>query len=462
MKRARSERMHPAVWPAALMILVTVGRLPELLPFLAPLQLGKVAFLGVLLALAVGPRDVGNAPVLERPLGKLVLAWFLFAALSVVWSVWGSHSLEFLVTGMLNNVVLFYVLARTTTNVRTLRFHVGFVLASGAMLALTAIAARGLHGRVSASSTYDPNDLAMVLIIVLSLAVALLFAARGKWRLLLLSFCGILLVAILLTGSRGGFLGLIAVACYLFWARLPATGGAPGPRFRPLKLVAAGLGVIVLLASIPTFVWDRIESLTTLEDDYNVTGSTGRLAIWGRGLEAMAARPWGWGLAAFESVEGKHGGGRYKAAHNIWIEIGVELGVQGVVILAGVMICFLRIANRVRDNAARDGPPDAWSLPVAIGLHGAMIGFLVTGFFLSKSDAGVLFAMTGLFAGLEYVANRPVEQDAAAGSTPEPGAAPPKAPPLAARDPALRPVGGRRSMGGGHSPPGSRRRHART
>ena len=407
MKTSANERMHPAVWPGALLILISVGRLPELLTFLAPLHVGKIAVLWAVAAIIAGPRDIGNAPVFDQRLARLLVVWFGFAVVSVLWSVWRSYSLGFLFGGLLINMILFFVLARTTTNIRTLRFYAGTLLLAAGLLSVTAarVALTSAEGRIAVSGAYDPNDLAMVLVMLLPLAVAWLFALRGMGRAVMLLLCGVMLVGTLLTGSRGGFLGLVAVGAYLCCARLPRSDGKLGARFTPGKFAAAALAVIVLLAATPASVWERIGSMGSLEQDYNLTDSTGRIAIWERGLEAMIARPWGYGVKAFEAVEGRQGG-RYKAAHNIWIEIGVELGVQGIVLLALVLGTAFGIARHVRLQPPR-GPPHHWVLPVALGLRGALIGYLVTGFFLSAAYASVFFAVLGVFAGLHNVVRAP-------------------------------------------------------
>lgn len=403
MRERTTERLHPAVWPAALLMLISVGRVPELLPFLGPLQLGKLAVLWGVAALAFGPRDVGNAPLFDQRLPKLMLVWFGFAAVSVLWSVWRTYSLGFLFGGLLINLILFFIVARTTTNTRTLHFFATTLLLCAALLSIKTwlTAVDGDSARVAVGGTYDPNDLAMILVMLLPLAVAYLFALRGALRIAMLLLCGAVLVGILLTGSRGGFLGLVVVGGYLFFARLPKPDGEVAPRFQPAKFVALGLAVIVLAAVTPASVWQRLASIGSLEEDYNVTASGGRVAIWSRGIQAMVERPWGYGIAAFEAVDGGQGG-RYKAAHNVWVEIGVELGVQGAILLALVLGTAFGIAREARRQAPR-APPQHWVLPVALGLRGALIAYLVTGFFLSASDAGILFAVLGVCAGLQNV-----------------------------------------------------------
>lgn len=403
MKGSTIERLHPAVWPAALLMLISVGRLQELLPFLAPLQLGKLSVLWAAAAIVCSPRDPGNAPMFDQRLPKLMLVWFGFAAFSVLWSIWRTHSLGFLFGSLLVNLILFFVIAWTTTNTRTLRFFASTLLASGALLSFNSLvaAASGGVGRVSVSWTYDPNDLAMILVMLLPLAVAFLFALRGPVRIAVLVLCGAVLVGILLTGSRGGFLGLVVVGGYLFFARLPKPDGGLAPRFQPAKFIVLGLAVTVLVAATPATVWERLASIGSLDEDYNATASSGRVAIWSRGIHALVERPWGYGVAAFEAVEGGQGG-RYKAAHNIWVEIGVELGIQGAVLLAVVLATALGILREARRQEPR-APPHHWILPVALGLRGALIGYLVTGFFLSAAYAGIIFAVLGVCAGLQNV-----------------------------------------------------------
>lgn len=408
---AMAERIHPAAWGCILYILVAVGRLPELVPGLAMVHPGKLAVLLALAGLVAGPPATGRS-IWATPIGGLMAAFSLLAVASVAFSVWKSHSLDFLIGNYLSNIILFLVIARTATTVRMITLYLGALLGAAAILAIAALLAGG-GGRIAVSTSYDPNDLAMVLVCLLSLAVVGVFVFRGLRRLGLLALAGVMLLVILMTGSRGGFLGLLAVAAYLFVARMPTAGGRLTPWFSTAKAGLLAIGVVLLAMTVPPATWERMATMTRVEQDYNLTEDDGRIAIWKRGLEAIGERPLGHGLAAFEAVEGEQGG-RFKAAHNNWIQVGVELGVAGALLMAGLIgaaftqLRRLRRLARTRLLTASSAPSSGVLLHAGVGvaLKGALIGYLVTAFFLSAAYSTLLFALLAVVAATHVHAHR--------------------------------------------------------
>ncbi|MEX0729899.1 MAG: O-antigen ligase family protein [Aquisalimonadaceae bacterium] len=401
---SQDEPLHPAAFGVLLYLMVSVGRLPELLPVLAPLHLGKLALVFGLLGLLIG-WSRSRVPVFSTLPGRLLLALSGLAVLSVVFSIWTMHSLAFVMSQLLAGVLLFLLLARTTSGPRMLVFHARGLVISGLLLALMMIRAGGAE-RVTILSSYDPNDLAMVLVFILPLAVVGFFAARGFRRYAFGVVTAAMLVAILLTSSRGGFLALLAVGVYLLLARLPRADGGFTSRISPGKAFIALLAAALLVVATPQTAWDRIATVFSPGDDYNLTDETGRIAIWKRGLAAMAERPWGYGVKAFEAVEGERGG-RHQAAHNSFIQVGVELGVPGLLLyLALLRVCWTRLgALRVRGLAA-DSPDPVTRLlfMLATALRGSLIGFVVAGFFLSAAYSAILFVLIALTVAAENVA----------------------------------------------------------
>ncbi len=402
------ERLHPAVYGTVLLMLVSVGRLPELVPALGVLQLGNVAaLLGVAGVLVTRWRD--DVPVFGLRTGQLIALYALLALFSVVISIWHTKSVEVLLNGLLTSLVMFFLIARSANSTRMLRIYAGALAASAALLATEAVLGY-TAGRVQVGRAYDANDLAMVLVTILPLIVGGMLGRRGLGRWLLAAIAVIVLLTILLTGSRGGILGLIAVVGYLLFARLPRPTAHHKPRRLSLAKVAmvAGGGLLLVVA-MPELTWERMASLANYESDYNVNSERGRLAVWERGLQAMAQRPWGHGIGTFEAAEAR-AGGVYQAAHNIWVETGVELGVLGVVLVFALFWTAVRTATRLSvwafdqiDRQGGDAPPGTVQIAtLAVATKGSLLGFLVTSFFLSVIYTGVIWALLGLVAALEY------------------------------------------------------------
>jgi O-antigen ligase len=91
--------------------------------------------------------------------------------------------------------------------------------------------------------------------------------------------------------------------------------------------------------------------------------SHGRTTTWSAGVEAAQARPVaGVGADAFYAGSRRHQGPRaVRFAHNLPLELLVELGVLGLVLVVGLYVA----AGRVMWSARH--APEAWLLGPAVG-----------------------------------------------------------------------------------------------
>lgn len=388
----KTKGLHPAALGVALYILVSVGRLQELIPFLNGFPLAKIALIMAFLGVFIAPSE-RNRPLRVMPLAKYIFVLGLLGVLSVAVSVWKSHSLGFLFGTFLGNLLLFFLLAKSADNDKTRKLYFGALVFSAMMLAVPALSL-SVGERAQVATAHDANDLASILVSILPFCVIAFFTGRRRAFWLLVSL--VLAAAVIATGSRGGFLGLLAAVLYLIWVPLPGRKKRNAGRGKRLALLGiAGLFSIVVVGGA---AWERIGTLTHLENDYNLSAETGRLAIWHRGLAIMAERPWGVGLGAFEAAEGMEGG-RYKAAHNSLIQVGAELGIAGLLVFLALCLKAYRILGDYLE-VQRAGEPSAGA--AAASVRAGLVAFFVTGFFLSHAYSPVLYALLGMAVAVAF------------------------------------------------------------
>lgn len=184
----------------------------------------------------------------------------------------------------------------------------------------------------------------------------------------------IMVIAVLLSMSRGGALGIVsgiavlAVVDFMTARHRDALGKV---------LVPAGLGLLlaVLVAVMPGEVHERLLGIGRSNDDSTLY----RKAIWKDALRAWAASPlFGQGMGAFADVipRFKTSAGLFRVEHpeNEPIEIAVEGGLIALVAAAtAVIVAFARSVRAIRghrDRVLRGVVTGALAGVVALTVHG--------------------------------------------------------------------------------------------
>jgi O-antigen ligase len=395
----------------ALFIAVTIARIHDVVPALAYFRPGKLLMLPMLVAVAVALPRWQLFSTLRSTTAKCVGVIAALAMLSIPLSIWPTHSATSFTEKLTPSLVLFVVASAGFADRQTARLCIlALVLAVGAdAVYLLAGLAPEVAGRQYIGVTLDPNDSAALFVSVLPFAVWLA-SERGVRRWLGLAVAALLVAAVVNTGSRGGFIGLLVVALILILR------AGPKKRWAYMLGVTAGAGVFVLTANDSRL--ERFQTIFAPESDYNVTDREGRIQVWTRGIGYMVKRPvLGVGLDNFETAEGVLSGKvnegfgiRHTAAHNAFVQIGAELGVFGLVAFVVALWSAGRGCRRIQRLAMRDltnHPQVAeQEARLAAAAYCALLGLVVTGFFLSLAYYPVTFfalaACVGVWAGSPY------------------------------------------------------------
>src|SRR5262249_11908332 len=147
--------------------------------------------------------------------------------------------------------------------------------------------------------------------LLIPFAVSLGLLNRGVKRLFYLSSAGILGLAVVLSFSRGGFLGLVAVAGILLWE--------VGRRYAGLTGAAFVIVLTLFIVAMPGGYSNRIGSI--LESSSDPTGSSeARIDLLERAGEIAANHPFiGVGIGNYP-IYSLH----EQRAHNSYLEISAE------------------------------------------------------------------------------------------------------------------------------------------
>lgn len=250
-------------------------------------------------------------------------------------------------------------------------------------------------GAGTSSFLANATDFGAAMVVVFPFALYLTLSARPRW-LRWISASGVLLftLSVLRSGSRGAALALFCVFAVYWWQT----------RHRLLVGAAVLLAAVSFWIAAPPEWKTRFVSASNYEED--ATASS-RLDFWKAGVAMCLENPvLGVGIQNFARNYLHGEGGRLIVPHSIFIEAAAELGLPGIVILCVLLWTVLR-RNRDTRRLAR-GQPDRvrFIRGMAYALDLSLVGFVVSGAFLTILYFPHLFMILCLTLTLHYIARR--------------------------------------------------------
>ncbi len=389
-----------ASWVLILVITVVLGRLQEVIPGLAYLSLGKVAIGLAALCYLLAPRRHQFA-LFSFPQIKYLVYFTTLGFCVIPFSYWSTGSFDFMLYRFGSSLLMTLLLIKLVGTYGELRKIIwGIVLT---LVILVGAALLTGEGRITASGTYDPNDLSLVIVTFLPLVYYMMLREAGGAKILLLITTFAMIVAMLATQSRSGFVGFtVGLICILIRERV-----------NPLRLMVSGIVIVVMLYSFtPAGFLDRLTVVGT-EGDYNMSAGGGRLEIWKRGLDLVFTHPIvGVGPGVFTVAEGtthidEQSGttGKWNTAHNSYLLVAGEFGLPGLILYLLVLSSTVRSVRRLRSSL----PEDSDLLWVVKGLEISLYSFMGGAFFLSQAFSAALFLIIAISCSLEILSGNVAE-----------------------------------------------------
>lgn len=204
----------------------------------------------------------------------------------------------------------------------------------------------GIEFRVP-STLENPNMLGQYFLLAIPLGGAKLLSSR-EWgaRIFYLCCCGLMCVCMLLTFSRGAWLGLLFAGAVFFVF------------LNPRLMLLAPFALIALYFILPDTVISRFTSIGDLSDD----STSYRLYIW-LGTLAMLKDYWlcgiGPGEDAFNMVYPAYSYNAITAphSHNLFLQIVCDAGITALVVFILLLFVYFRMLcsalSREKDRTSR-------------------------------------------------------------------------------------------------------------
>lgn len=375
------------------------------------LKLIRIALLagGIAMAAHVMERTAHKQPITPMaPEIGIAFALICWSAITVPMSYWPSGSVRLLTDQYLKAMAFFWLLATIITTPARMRALAWSLAVCAIPLAGAgiwhylsgAVMQTGQDGLVrivgymgSSGLTGNPNDLALMLNLIIPLAGALALSSRGFLRLSATAIALLSIAGVIVTFSRAGFLAL-AVTFLMFLVVLVRR-----------KSSAAAIGLLLVALSVPTWLpkpyLERLSTITNIEEDK--TGSAqGRFRDLGVALEVISQHPvigvgLGQDILALNQVRGQ---ATWRSVHNVYLQYAVDLGIPGFLLFAWLHLLCFRSAWAVERRARRD-PAVASLGTLAAGIQVSLIAFLVSAMFHPIAYQFYFFCIAGLAVALK-------------------------------------------------------------
>jgi O-antigen ligase len=223
----------------------------------------------------------------------------------------------------------------------------------------------------------DPNYFSVSALLFLPSCFLLLQQKKPRWQWLFCLGCLVVtLTALMLSASRGGFLGLVVCSLYVILRS----------KHRLRRLIVIGVGFVLLTVFTPLSPWGRLTNPNKSDNEAVDT----RLVLWTGGMRIVQAHPFlGVGINNFRFEVPKYiredelptNERVDRVAHNSYVEIVSEMGLPAIFAFLAMLISAWFSMEGVRRRAVRAG---ILFLPqIAFGLQAGMMGAAVAIFFVS-------------------------------------------------------------------------------
>jgi O-antigen ligase len=229
----------------------------------------------------------------------------------------------------------------------------------------------------------DPNDLALSLVIVIPFMIGFIANTRSlALKIVLVLGIAELSYAILLTMSRGGLMGWMAVMASLFLYG----------KSRSLQIGIVGVGLLLMLGVVTNSIGLRGE------DEGAEESGESRIWLWTAGVAMAKQSPiWGQGFGNYprKIVNYSDKAVANKTAHSIWFLVLGELGFYGLTSFVAFILFALAKSLAILQYSEEIRAPDPFRGLMRTA-YASLIGFLICGTFLSQSYEWFLYIIVAI------------------------------------------------------------------
>lgn len=349
-------------------------------------------------------------PLIEfSPDVVLLLLLTGWAVVTIPFSYWPGGSVATLTDHFLKAFICFLLLSHAVSDFRQLRAISWCLVLCAVPLTLVTLGnyVSGTHmggsgdrivGHAS-GLTENPNDMALMLNLILPVCIALLLGTKGSFKKLVLAGITLLIVmAVIATFSRAGFLTLVFIGICYAWLL----------RKRPQRIWIPIILIMGLFAVpfVPTSYFERIDTILNIEEDQTNSAQT-RLSDMQVAAGTALSNPLvgaGLGMSALALNEAR--GELWVDVHNVYLQWALDLGFPGLLLYLLLLYQCLRVTGNIINSRSDDAAAQPMVF-LAEALRVSLLAFAFAAMFYPVAYNIYFY----FFAGLAIAAGRIVRDD---------------------------------------------------
>jgi probable O-glycosylation ligase (exosortase A-associated) len=395
----------------AILLLAPQEWLPVLKSLRIALVAATVSVVAYMFDSAVRRRPVSTF----SPEMAICLALVTWSILTVPLSYWPGGSVAELTERFLKAVAFFWLIGTLVITKKRLTVFTWTLVLCSIPLAATGVqnflsgeyfttrraVLQRIAGYAGSGLTKNPNDLALMLNLLIPITGALvLITRRITFKAVAILTLILSVTAVIITFSRAGFVALLTVVMLSLVALIR--------RRLPGAAVTVLLAALAVPPMLPPGYLDRLNTITNFEKDR--TGSAqGRWDDFGAAIDVFIKHPvTGVGLGQDILALNEERGATWRSVHNVYLQYAVDLGLPGAVLFIWLLVASFRGARRVRLRAATE-PRLRELVVLAGGVQIALVAFAVESFFHPVAYQFYFFCLAGLAVALQNTCRMELE-----------------------------------------------------
>lgn len=260
------------------------------------------------------------------------------------------------------------------------------------------------NGRGPGNYFLDENDLSLYLNMWLPFCYFLYSSEiELKYKILYMGGFIIGISAVVVSFSRGGFVGLITVGFFIWW----------NSKAKIYTFIILFITCIILVYSVDEGYWKEMGTVT----DVNESTASERLNSWGAAWRMFLDNPFGVGGNNFQVRFPEYQGKEFsrgmwgRVAHSLWFTLIPEMGIVGIYLYLALLYENLKQIFWLK-NQKDESEETKYSRALGLAFLTSFAGFFASATFLSVLYYAHYWYMNGLIVAAVKVVKKSKIQDA--------------------------------------------------